>query len=195
VENERDSKVKEAVPNYQRKYTYTDYLQWDDDIRWELIDGVPYMMSAPTVRHQEILGNLYLILGNFLKGKSCKVYLAPFDVRLNAFSKDDTVVQPDIQVICDKSIMMKTGCTGAPDMVIEILSPSSGRMDRKLKYDKYQQAGVREYWIVDPEQKLLQVGILSNNEYITRIYDENDTAPVKVLDGFEVNLVDVFSED
>ena len=187
-------KVKEAVPDYDKLYTYADYLKWDDDQRWELIDGVPYLMAAPTVQHQSILGNLHLQLGNFLKGKPCKVFFAPFDVRLNVETTDDTVVQPDIVVICDKSIMMKTGCKDAPDMAIEVLSPSTSIRDLATKFELYQRTGVREYWIVDPETKLIHTHILENGRYYISRYTENDNAPVHILDGFEINLADVFEE-
>jgi len=193
-EIDQDLKVKEAVPDYEKKYTYADYLTWDDEKRWELIDGVPYLMSAPSWRHQEILGNLFLKFGNFLDGKSCKVFVAPFDVRLNMDTTDDTVVQPDLVVICDKSIMMKTGCQAAPDMAIEILSPSTSIKDRALKLELYQRTEVREYWIVDPDEKLVHTHILDNGRYYISCYTENDKAPVHILDGFAINLTDVFAE-
>ena len=192
--NDKDLKVKEAVPDYERLYTYTDYLTWDDDQRWELIDGVPFLMSAPTVRHQEILGNLYLLFGNHLKGKPCKVFFAPFDVRLAKDTTDDTVVQPDLVIICDKSIMMKTGCEAAPDMAIEILSPSTGVRDKAIKLELYQRTGVKEYWIVDPAEKLVHTHILEDGRYYISCYMKTDTAPVHVLDGFEVDLAEVFAE-
>jgi len=194
MENGQDLKVKEALVDYNKRYTYADYLTWDDDQRYELIDGVPFLMSAPTVQHQRILGRLFLKIGNFLDGKSCEAFLAPFDVRLNADTTDDTVVQPDIVIICDKSIMMKTGCVSAPDMAIEVLSPSTSMRDRALKLELYQRTGVREYWIVDPEEKLLHTHILDNGRYYVRGYTETDTTPVHILDGCEINLADVFGE-
>ena len=194
MENNDDLKVKEALVDYKKRYTYADYLTWDDDKRYELIDGVPYLMSAPTVQHQRILGRLFLKIGNFLDGKSCEVFLAPFDVRLNADTSDDTVVQPDIVIICDESIMMKTGCISAPDMVIEVLSPSTSMRDRALKLELYQRTGVREYWIVDPEEKFLHTHILDNGRYYIRCYTENETASVHILEDCEINLADVFAE-
>ena len=106
-------------------YTYSDYLKWDDDVRRELIDGVVYLMAGPNRKHQKILGNMYLIFGNFLKGKPCEVYLAPFDVRLNADTLDDTVVQPDIMIVCDHSIMTDAGIAGVPSLLVEILSTNT----------------------------------------------------------------------
>jgi len=188
----KDAAVKETQPDYARRYTYADYLTWDDDKRWELIDGVPYLMSAPTRRHQKIGGNLFSLLWNFLRGKPCEVYYSPFDVRLNADTLDDTVVQPDIVVICDEANLDDAGCKGVPDLVIEILSPPTSRYDRITKFNKYLEVGVREYWIIDPEAKLLAVHILNGGGYIITPYSEEDTAPVRVLEGCEINLAEVF---
>ena len=188
---EKESEVKEGVLNYKKRYTYADYVKWDDDTRYELIDGVPYAMSAPSRRHQKILGRLFLQLGNFLKGKSCEVYLSPFDVRLNADTCDDTVVQPDIVIICDDKKLNDAGCKGPPDMAIEILSPSTSNHDRITKFNKYLQFGVREYWIIDPETESLTVHIIKDEDYITRVYIE-DSAPIHILGGFTIDLKDVF---
>jgi len=189
-----DSTVKEAQVNYNKLYTYSDYLTWDDDQRWELIDGVPYMMSAPNRMHQELLGNLHLQFGNFLKGKPCKVYPAAFDVRLNADTLDNTVVQPDLVIVCDLSKLDDAGCKGAPDMVIEILSPSTSRYDRTIKFNTYLKSGIREYWVVDPETKTLAVHILKGGDYVTHPYLDEDTVPVHVLEGCIVDLSEVFEE-
>ena len=194
MDDKKKIEVKEAQVDYSKRYTYTDYLKWDDDNRWELIDGVPYMMSAPTTQHQELLGNLYLQFGNFLRGKPCKVFLAPLDVRLNADSADDTVVQPDIVVICDRSKIDKAGCKGAPDMVVEVLSPSTASYDMVTKFNRYLQAGIREYWIIDPDTKYLAVHILQGENYITRPHAENETVPVHVLEGCTIDLAEVFAE-
>ena len=193
-EQSTELQVEEALPEYKKHYTYADYMSWDDDERWELIEGVPYLMSAPTSQHQEILGELFGQIWTFLKGKPCKVILAPFDVRLYADTTDDTVVQPDLQIICDKSIITKAGCTGAPDMVVEILSPSTSKKDRELKFRIYQETGVREFWIIDPESKITSVNILEHEKYITKVYQETDKAPVYILDDFEIDLVEVFAE-
>ena len=177
------------------RYTYVDYANWDTKDRYELIDGVPYAMSpAPTWRHQDVSGNLYRQLSNFLHGKPCKVFAAPFDVRLNADSGDDTVIQPDIVIICDRSKLIGTGCVGTPDMAIEILSPSTASHDKLRKFNKYLQAGIREYWIVDPDSKTIQVFVLENKRYYGIAYGETDTVPVHVLEGCEVSLSDVFAE-
>jgi Uma2 family endonuclease len=196
--NNRDEKlyVKEVAGQYsaEKRYTYADYASWDDDQRYELIDGEIYLMSAPSVSHQRIGGEIYRQLANFLKGKPCEVFNAPFDVCLYGEGDDDnTVVQPDLSVVCDKSKLADgKRCNGAPDMVVEILSPSSGQRDRILKLNKYRFAGVREYWIVDPENKSAHVyNLESGND---AMFGENDTVPVHILDGCQINMKDVFSE-
>lgn len=191
----------------QRRYTYADYLTWPEDERIEIIDGVPYhtyggpifegssvMHATPNRVHQEISSNIHNQLYDFLKGKSCKVYAAPFSVRLDAVGNDDTTLEPDIVVVCDKSKLDERGCKGAPDFVIEILSPSTARKDRIIKFQKYQQAGVKEYWIVDPDTKSLQACIFENGRYFVTPYADTDTAPVTVLPGCIINLQDVFAE-
>jgi Uma2 family endonuclease len=177
------------------RYTYADYSTWNDGGRWELIDGIAYAMApAPGSGHQGISVRLSWQLQSFLNGKPCRLFTAPFDVRLNATDEDDTVVLPDLSVICDRNKIDDKGCKGAPDLVIEILSPSSARMDKLLKYNKYQQAGVREYWIIDPDTATVQVSILENGRYYTTVYGEEDAAPVAVLPGCEIILKDVFAE-
>ena len=159
------------------------------------------MMAPPSRIHQEISGELFRQLANFLEGKKCKVYPAPFGVRL--FEKDgespedvDTMVEPDISVVCDKDKLDKYGCKGAPDLVLEILSPSSLRHDRLIKLELYQRAGVREYWIVDPENKSVQVflrdggGVLQPHE----VYSREAVAKVSVLNGCFIELCKVFPE-
>ncbi|MFV0401265.1 MAG: Uma2 family endonuclease [Oscillospiraceae bacterium] len=174
-------------------YTYADYSTWDDSERWELIEGLPYAMSpAPAPKHQEISFALSLQLGNFLKGKPCKLYPAPFDVRLNADREDDTVVQPDLSVICDSAKIDDKGCKGAPDFVVEILSPSTARRDRMVKFQLYLQAGVREYWIVDPDTQTVQVCILCEGFYRAAMYGDTDKISVSTLPGCEIDLQDVF---
>ncbi|MCL1790888.1 MAG: Uma2 family endonuclease [Peptococcaceae bacterium] len=178
-----------------RKYSYQDYCAWDDKERWELIEGAPYNMSpAPSRFHQKISSNLHRQLANFLHDKSCEVYPAPFDVRLNAEGADDTVVQPDLVVICDRAKLDDHGCVGVPDMVVEITSPSTARHDRFIKFQMYRKAGVREFWIVDPETKTAQVFILENGQYIATMYGDTDTVPVHVLEGCEIDLQDVFAD-
>jgi Uma2 family endonuclease len=176
-------------------YTYADYVKWETgNDRYELIDGVPYLMSAPSRRHQKIGGEIHGQLWQFLRGKPCEVYQAPLDVRLNYDKGDDTVVQPDLSVVCDKAKLDDKGIKGAPDMVIEILSASNSLQEMMLKYNKYLQAGVREYWIVDPEAKSVQANVLNDGAYIGRVYGDAADIPVHILEGFRINMRDVFAE-
>ena len=175
-------------------YTYADYCTWDSDERWELIDGVPCAMApAPSVAHQSISRRLIRQLDTFLHGKPCEVFYAPIDVRLNADKGDDTVVQPDIIVVCDKSKLEDgKAVIGVPDLVIEILSPSTARLDRITKLTLYRRSGVREYWIVDPDSKAVSVHVLRDGEYIVRAYSDGDSVPVHVLEGCNIDLPQVF---
>jgi Uma2 family endonuclease len=167
-----------------------------DEQRWEIYNGTAVAMSpAPTWGHQRFIGRLYLQLAAFLENKACEAFLSPFDVRLNADTKDDIVLQPDLVVICDHSKLVATGCVGAPDMVIEITSPSTARRDRTVKFDLYLKAGVREYWIVDSDTKTISVNILKNNAYVTSVYTETDTVPVYILKDCMIDLSKVFRED
>ena len=177
-------------------YTYADYLEWDEDFRAELYDGKAVMMAPPTCKHQMVSGELFFQIRNYLEGKMAKVFAAPFGVRpfpKNEY-RDDIVFQPDIVVICDPDKLDERGCNGAPDLVIEIISPSTARYDYIYKFRKYQQAGVREYWIVDPEKKSAQVYVLENDRYVAYVYDENDRIPVSVLKDCEIDLQAVFTE-
>ncbi|MCL1918954.1 MAG: Uma2 family endonuclease [Peptococcaceae bacterium] len=177
-----------------KHYTWADYVTWDQDIRCELIDGIAHMMTAPSMTHQSISMNLSTQLNIFLKGKPCKVFAAPFDVRLNAEDGDDTIVQPDILVVCDKSKLSEKGCQGAPDLVVEILSPSSGAYDKILKFNKYLKAGVQEYWIVYPDRGIVDVFVWDNGKYVASSYSEEDTMPSHVLEGCMITLADVFAK-
>ena len=185
--------VNEPLPEYKR-YTYEDYCAWDDDKRWELIDGVPYAMSAPSLAHQRIIVQLGRLFGNYLVGKPCEVFVAPVDVRLNADGADDTVLQPDVLVVCDMEKLDGKSCVGAPDLAVEILSPSTAMRDKVIKFNRYLNAGVREYWIVDPDSRSVSVNILKNGEYVARAYGENDAVPVHILEGCTIRLSEVFAK-
>jgi Uma2 family endonuclease len=178
----------------QPYFTYADYLAWDEGDRYEIIDGEAYMMAALSRIHQEISGNLYYALRLFLNDKPCKVYAAPFSVRLfpRADKSDDTVVEPDITVVCDPGKLDDRGCNGPPDLVIEIESPATARYDRIVKFNKYREAGVREYWIVDPEEQAVFAYVLKDGEYVAASYE--DTAPVRVLPGCEIDLKNIFEK-
>lgn len=182
-----------ALPKEKEKYTFADYCEWDDSERWELIDGVAYAMAPPSIPHQGISVELCFQLGSFLRGKPCKVYTTP-GVRLNIETTDDTVLIPDIVVVCDHSKISKTAINGAPDLVIEILSPSTAKFDLHRKFLQYQKSGVREYWIADPETKTVSVYVLHNGAYIAYVYNDEDVVPVRVLDGCEIDLSLVFAD-
>ncbi len=157
-------KMKEClkIPKTEEKYSYADYLTWDENERWELFDGVPYIQAAPSRIHQEISLSLLIQFANYLEGKPCKVYHAPFCVRLDIEKNDEdvkNVVEPDITIVCDSTKLDERGCKGSPDMIIEILSPTSGKNDKIIKFNKYEKAGVKEYWLVEPDQKLISVFI------------------------------------
>jgi len=197
IENDKsgDIEVGEAIKKYDedKRFTYEDYASWGDDARYELIDGVAYMMSAPSMTHQKISMEFSRQLSTFLTGKSCKVFAAPCDVCLNGKGrKDEDVVQPDIIVVCDDSKIEENFCNGAPDMAIEILSPSTSKMDLFVKLKKYHQTGVREYWITDPVAKTVSVHILQDGQYKIDLYESHETIAVTVLDGCVINLADVF---
>ena len=154
-------------------YTYADYLMWQFKERVELIKGKIFKMSpAPSSFHQDISGNLFFELRNFINKGSCKLYAAPFDVRLINFKESTadhqitTVVQPDLCVICDRSKIDEKGCIGAPDLIIEILSPGNSKKEMDIKYDLYEENGVQEYWIVNPSEKTIAVFVLQNEKYI-----------------------------
>ena len=177
----------------EKGYTYGDYIKWDGNIRYELINGFAYAMASPSQEHQEISGELFRQLSNFLRGKRCKVFHAAFDVRLNAGSYDDIVVQPDLLVVCDESKLDGQSVTGAPDFVIEILSPKNTAHDTILKFKLYQKAGVREYWIVNPFRRIVEAYILRAGKYGGgTIYMGDDIIPVHTLPGCHINLADVF---
>jgi len=180
-------------------YTYADYLTWDDTERWELIDGVPYNMSpAPSRRHQQISGELLRQFANFLKGKPCQVYAAPFDVRLPEADENvsdiSTVVQPDIAVICDADKLDDAGCSGAPDLIVEITSPSTSRKDHKEKFFRYERAGVREYWLVEPDANTVTVFTLGIDTRYGRpdVYSDDETISVGVLPELVIDLALAF---
>lgn len=183
----------------ENRYTYADLLTWDENERYELIDGYPMMMSSPAIAHQRAVIAISSQLFDYLKGKKCEVFSSPVDVRLFEGEEEhpedvDTVVIPDVMVVCDPKKLDKAGCKGAPDMVVEVLSPSSVRHDRFTKFNLYQRAEVREYWIVDPDSKLVQVFLLEDGQYKAKIYDEKGTVKVNVLDDCTIDLSLVFPE-
>ena len=152
-----------------KQYSYSDYLLWQFQERVELIKGFILKMSpAPSMIHQRISNNLSFELNNYFKRKSCDVFVAPFDVRLPIPSaiKDSTVVQPDLCIICDESKLDAKGCNGTPDLMIEIISPNNSKHDVHTKFNLYQESGVKEYWIIEPNDKIILVYSLVNDEFI-----------------------------
>jgi len=187
-----------STPDLDKVYTYSDYLNFPENERWEIIDGVPYMLSAPLWEHQFISRELLRQISNQLIGSPCKVVASPFDLRIpykNEMDEDtSTVVQPDILIICDKSGLKGTGYYGVPDFIIEISSPSTARIDRTKKLDKYEKSGVKEYWIVEPESKIVSVFVLNNGIYgRAKYYFENDKIKLNVPENVEVDLELVFN--
>jgi Uma2 family endonuclease len=182
----------------ERLWTYRDYREWDlkEGERYELIYGIAYAMSAPNAVHQSILVALAAKFYNFLEGKPCKVYPAPYDVRLfyEEDESDDTVVQPDLAVICDEKKRGPEGCRGAPDLVVEVLSPSNTVIEMERKFDLYRVAGVREYWVVAPEEKIVHIHRFREGGMDTLPYGENDAALSDIFPGLEIPLKAVFAE-
>lgn len=187
-----------ALPAKKEQSTYADYSIWEGPERYELIDGEAIMLASPARIHQDISMELSRQFANYLEGKKCRVYAAPFDVRLFEQEGDrpedvQTVVQPDISIICDPDKLDERGCKGAPDLTLEILSPTSVRHDLLVKLDLYQRAGVREYWVVSPEDKSVHVFLLDGGALkLSHVYGAGDTAKAGILDGCSIELSKVF---
>ena len=191
-------------PDLSGTYTYADYMTWEWDQLAELIHGKIFKMSpAPSSSHQRISGNLFGPIWNYLHGKRCKVFSAPFDVRLPGPSKKNadpdivTVVQPDICVICDLTKIDERGCVGAPDWIIEILSKYTSSKDLNLKFDVYEAAGVQEYWVVHPsEQTVLVYTLDKQGKYTGRLkpFVRPDSVSPMLFPGLSISLEQVFSE-
>jgi Uma2 family endonuclease len=180
----------------KRRYTYADYLEWEGPERYELINGEVFQMASPSVEHQALSGELFTQFYNWLRGKPCQVFAAPLDVRLfpQKDKSDNTVVQPDLLVVCDKDKLSKGSVDGAPDLVVEIVSPSNTRSELFLKFQYYMKAGVREYWVIDPEMRQVQVHIYENGHYISSIYENSDHIPVTVLPRLDIALEDLWAK-
>lgn len=183
------------------KFTYADYLKWPPDERWELIDGVAYEMTpAPSRRHQGVSRELMRQVSTGLIGKTCRAYAAPFDVCMPGGDESEegstTVVQPDISVICDVAKLGDKGCRGAPDLIVEILSPLTLRKDLREKFYLYERLGVKEYWIVHPDEKTVSVYLLGkNNEYgRPGVFFDGERVTVSVLNDLAIDLTQVFAD-
>ncbi len=199
MKSEKNDQVKEPDIEYGR-YTYADYLTWEMEEMVELIKGKVFKrdIAAPALNHQRISMHLSVRFYNFLKGKTCQVFHAPFDVRLPVKSKKnkdiDTVVQPGICVVCDPSKLDAAGCLGAPDLVVEILSPGNNKRELKNKYEVYGEVGVREYWIIHPnEQTLLIYSLVAGSYQASRFFVSGDKVTSVCLPGFELDLEEIFA--
>lgn len=180
------SLIRESASPYHTKkqgeFTLEDYYAIPDERRVELIDGVIYDMTAPTNPHQMIQGELFFQLTSYINGKkgTCIPFMAPADVQLD--EDDKTMVQPDVFIVCDRSKITKTHTIGAPDFIAEILSPSTWRKDLYTKLAKYADAGVREYWLIDPETLKIMVYDIDDNT-MAHLYTFQDQVPVSIFDG------------
>ncbi|MDR1899686.1 MAG: Uma2 family endonuclease [Treponema sp.] len=189
---------KEEIENI--RYTYADYLAWDTEERYEIIGGEAYMMSAPTVARQTISGELFGQFWNFLKGKPCQVFAAPLDVRLfpQDDDSDDTVVQPDLLVVCDGAKLAdRRACRGTPDLVVEIVSSPNTSKAQLLKFNRYLRAGVREIWLIEPETRETQVHVAEEQaertggglpRYMSSLYQNDEPVDVSVLPGLRIDF-------
>jgi Uma2 family endonuclease len=187
--------------DFNKKYTYADYLKWTFDETIELIRGRVFRMAAPLTNHQTVVGNSHLFFGMQLKKTPCRVYIAPFDVRLPkpmSQRKDDedieTVVQPDVCVVCDVSKIDRRGCNGVPDLIVEVLSKGTANKDVKDKFEVYEEAGVKEYWIVGIDSEIVQVYRLKDGRFIPdqRLYGRNDIIKVGIFNDFQVPVEEIF---
>lgn len=180
------------------KYSYADYLSWNIEEMVELIKGKVFRQAAAPRRiHQEVSAIVSNKIFNFLEAKKCKIFTAPFDVRLpvHSYRNEDifTVVQPDICVICDMEKLDEMGCVGAPDLIIEILSPSNNQKELINKYEVYEESGVKEYWIIHPSEKTLFIYTLIEGKYVpSKLYTIGHKVSSSVLKGFVLDLEQVF---
>jgi len=186
-------------------YSYADYLTWQFEETVELIRGkIMVMAPAPNVKHQRVSGKLSRFIGNYFDGKRCEVFVAPFDVSLYNSRKSQladreifTVVQPDLCVICDPAKLTLQGCSGAPDWIIEILSPGNSKREMRLKYDLYQENGVKEYWLVYPYEASVYQFVLddgSEKYQLHGMYAQDELATPFLFPDLQIDLADVFAE-
>ncbi|WP_164668022.1 Uma2 family endonuclease [Virgibacillus doumboii] len=189
-----------SLANFSNKMSYADYLKLPEGTTMQIIDGVPYNMSPgdPTTIHQQTSMNVSHLFMNFFKERECEVFAAPFDVRLFARDKMDeeivNVVQPDISVICVNDKLDDKGCIGAPDLIVEILSLSTVRLDKVIKLNLYADAGVKEYWIADPQNRLIEIFHLDShgNYALPDIFSTADTIDSSIFKELKVEVSEVF---
>ena len=195
----------EAITSLQqldlsKKYSYQEYLTWQFQDVVELIKGrIMKMSPAPLLKHQIVAGRIFGDLEQYLRRKECSVFISPFDVRLPKKSETSdeqifTVVQPDICIVCDPAKLDRRGCIGAPDMIVEILSPGNMARDAKVKFDLYEEFGVNEYWIVSPGDENVVVYLLEDGKYVLRgEYAEPCQIPVTALPNFSLDWSEIFT--
>jgi Uma2 family endonuclease len=182
-------------------HTYADYCAWPDDVRYELIDGIAYaLVPTPTRIHQKILGEIARQIADALEGTPCEVYIAPFDVRLpradEADELVDTVVQPDLSIICDPAKLDDKGCRGAPDWIVEVLSPTTATHDHVRKRLTYERAGVREFWLLHPVDRMLTVYRLVEGRYgFPEIYETLGSLAAQCVPAVVVEWEGIFPTD
>ena len=199
MNDEKAHTIEEPNTSYNQSYTYSDYLRFEFDHMVELIRGRIFKMTpAPSSAHQQISSLLHGELYIYLKDKPCKIFHAPFDVVLPFHNQKKntatTVVQPDLSIICDLDKIDKAGCTGPPDLIIEILSPSTSNKDLNDKYSIYEESGVREYWIVMPNEKLIEVFHLQMGKFHrTKTYTSTEKISPVIFPDLEIDLQEVFS--
>jgi Uma2 family endonuclease len=200
MDAEKNDRVEEPNATYGY-YSYADYLTWPMDLVAELIQGRLFKKAAaaPNRIHQRVSLKLSVKLYQFLEGKTCQVYEAPFDVRFPKDSKEDhrifDVVQPDICVVCDPSILDQRGCIGSPDLIVEILSPGNSKLELKQKFDLYESREVKEYWIIQPEHQTMTIYTWVNGTYLpSRLFTTGDVVESEVVKGFKLDLEEFFSD-
>jgi Uma2 family endonuclease len=183
--------MKRSTGTHKKRYSWNDYRSWDDDKRWEIIDGELYDMSpSPTTRHQMISSELAATLHGHVKGGKCRVFPAPMDVKLS----DEDVVQPDLLVVCNSSQIKNTHIEGPPELVVEIASPSTATHDRIRKLRLYARSGIKEYWLVSPYPSLIEVLLLDGETYrIQAAFGKTDILRSPTFPDLQIDLKDVFS--
>ena len=193
-----DGNIKEPSISYDKIYTYSDYLKFEFDYMVELIRGRIYkMIPGPNLRHQSLSSNLFIQMAPFFLDRSCRLFSAPTDVILPIENRrngnEHTVVQPDLCIFCDLSVLKERGAFGPPTLVIEILSPHTKKKDLQLKYDIYEEAGVQEYWIVMPKEELIEQFVLVESKYDRKgTFTTEDRIKSVAVIGLEVELAAVF---
>lgn len=184
--------------DFNKTYSYADYLLWKFKERVELFKGKILEISpAPSRRHQKVLRNVNRVFDKYFYGKKCELFFAPFDVRIQKNNTEDkeifTVVQPDLCIICDEAKLDDRGCIGAPDLIIEILSPGNSKREMKDKFELYEESGVREYWIVDPNTESVFVNLLENGKYTIKKPVLDDWVRSYIFPNLEIHTDDIFN--